>query len=426
MMRIEALVKDVPLPRIVKVRQKFPATPPLDVEKAVERELSRPEIAARVKKGQRIAVGVGSRGVASIDRMVRGVVRKLKDLGAEPFIVPAMGSHGGATDAGQANVLAHLGITEATVGAPVRSSMETVTLSRSPSGVTVYFDKTAYEADAIVPINRVKLHTAFRGPVESGLLKMLAIGFGKHKGADSIHALGFDRFGTLIPEIGRHILDRTRVIFGVASVENSREQPAIIKAVPAERFEEEEQTLLEESKRLMARILFPKLDVLVVGELGKNISGDGMDPNVTGRYLSYLGTAEPYVQKIAVLDLTDETYGNALGIGMADVTTRRAADKIDFYPMYVNALTSRILTGARVPLTVETDRDAVALALASCFGVEPGKQRAMFIQNTLKLEQVYISEALLEQARSMDSVEVLSEPFALPFASDGTLNLDFE
>jgi hypothetical protein len=291
--------------------------------------------------------------------------------------------------------------------------------------VTVYVDKNAHTADAIVVINRVKLHTGFRGEVESGLMKMLAIGLGKHRGADSIHALGFDRFGALIPEMGRYILQHSNVIFGVASIENSKEVPAKIVAVEAERFEEVEPTLLAEAKQLMARILFPRLDVLVVQEIGKNISGDGMDPNVTGRYLSYLGTAEPHVQKIVVLDLTSQTYGNALGIGMADVTTQRVADKIDYYPGYVNALTSRMLNGVRMPMTVDTDREAIGVALTCCFGIEPGMQRAMFIKNTLALEDVYISEALLDQARTMKSVEVLGKPFGMPFDARGALSLPF-
>ena len=425
-MDVGNLLGHVVFPKLVKARQKFPVSGSIDIEEEVAWELSRPDIASKLSRGQSVAVAVGSRGIAEIDRIARAVVRQLKEMGTEPFVIPAMGSHGGATDEGQASVLAHLGITEETVGAPVRSSMEVVNLGTSPSGVPVCVDKLAHTADATVVINRVKLHTGFRGPVESGLMKMLAIGLGKQIGADVTHALGFHKFGALIPEMGGCILEKSNVVFGVAVLENAKEQPAKIVAVEASRFEEVEPGLLEEAKTMMARILFPKLDVLIVQEIGKNISGDGMDPNVTGRFLSYLGTAEPHVQKIVVLDLTPETYGNALGIGMADATTRRVVDKIDYYPMYVNAMTSRMLSGARVPLTLDTDKDAIATALSACFDVEQGEQKVMVIQNTLKLEEVYISESMLEEARAMDTVEVLGGPSGMSFDGSGTLQLEFE
>jgi len=415
------LLNDVVFPRLVKARQNFPGPEPVDVEREILRELSRPQITSRVDQGKRIAVAVGSRGIADIDRIVRGVVKQLKELGGEPFIVPAMGSHGGATAEGQADVLAHLGITEETVGAPVMSSMEVVQLGASASGVPVYVDKLAHGADATVVINRVKPHTAFRGPIESGLMKMLGIGLGKEKGASAIHALGFERFDTLIPELSRHIIERGNVIFGVAVVENAREQPVKLVAVEPERIEEVDRDLLIEARTLMARILFPQLHVLVVREIGKNISGDGMDPNVTGRYLSHLQGGEPEIQKIVVLDLTEETYGNALGIGMADVTTRRLVDKIDYYPMYVNAVTSRLLSGSKIPVTMETDKEAVAAALKSCWGVEPGNQKMMVIQNTLSLHEVYVSEPMLDDARTLRDVEILSGPFEMTFNASGTV-----
>ena len=419
------LLEDVAFPKIVKARQNFPSPEPIGIEREIARELSRPQIASRVQRGSRIAVAVGSRGIAEIDRIARGVVKQLKELGGEPFIVPAMGSHGGATAEGQADVLAHLGITERTVGAPVMSSIEVVEIGTSPSGVTVYVDKLAHSADATVVINRVKPHTAFRGPIESGLLKMLAIGLGNDTGASAVHALGFERFDSLIPEMGRHILQNSNVIFGVAVVENAREKPVRLVAVEPERMEEVEKELLVEGRALMARILFPRLDVLVVCEIGKNISGDGMDPNVTGRYLSHLQGGEPDIQKVVVLDLTEETYGNALGIGMADVTTRRLVDKIDYYPMYVNSITSRVVKGAKIPVTVDTDKEAVAVALKSCWGVEPGDEKMMVIQNTLKLEEVYISEPMLDDARTLRDVEILGEPFDMAFDAAGTLQLPF-
>ncbi|MDP3064649.1 MAG: hypothetical protein Q8O40_15810, partial [Chloroflexota bacterium] len=290
-----------------------------------------------------------------------------------------------------------------------------------PSGVPVHMDKTAYSADATIVVNRVKPHTLFRGPIESGLMKMMGIGLGKERGANAIHALGPERFDTLIPEMGRHILKHGNIVLGVASVENAREQPVRLVAIEAERIEAEEKKLLAEAKSLMPRILFSPLHVLVVQQVGKNISGDGMDPNVTGRFMSHLRASEPDIQKLVALDLTDQTYGNGLGIGMADVTTRRAVEKLDYYPMYVNSITARLLGGARVPVTLDTDRDAIATAMVSCYGVEGGVYNMLFIQNTLKLEEVYISEGLLPKARSMSNVEVRGEPFEIQFNAAGEL-----
>lgn len=420
---VTRLLSDAVFPRLVKARQDFPSPEPVDIEREIVQELSRPEIASTVGKGKRIAIAVGSRGVAEIDRIAKAVVKQVKELGGVPFIIPAMGSHGGATAEGQADVLAHLGITEETAGAPVVSSMEVVQLGTSPSGVPVYVDRQAHGADATIVINRVKPHTAFHGPIESGLMKMLAIGLGKHEGAIAVHALGFQRFDSLIPEIGRCILEKGNVIFGIAVMENAREHVVRIAAIEPERIEEVERKLLEEARSLMAKILFPCLDVLVVRELGKNISGDGMDPNVTGRYLSHLQATEPDIQKIVVLDLTEETYGNALGIGMADVTTRNAVDKIDYHAMYVNAVTSRLLAGVKIPMTMETEREAIAAALVSCWGTGPGNHKMMLIENTLKLEEVYISEPLLQDARKLPDVEILSEPFAMAFDERGALQL---
>ena len=425
-MQMGQFLDHVTFPRIVRARQKFPVREPVEVEVEIERELSRPEIASTVKAGQRVAVAVGSRGVAAIDRVTRAVVKRLKEMEAEPFVVPAMGSHGGATAEGQVKVLAHLGITEETVGAPIRSSMEVVKLGTSSSGVPVYFDKLADTADATVVINRVKLHTGFRGPIESGLLKMLVIGLGKERGANMVHDLGFERFGDLIPEMGRYIIQHSNVIFGVATVENAQEQVAKVVAVEAQRIEEVERELLREATELMAKILFPQLDVLVVQEIGKNISGSGMDPNVTGRFVGYLGMSGSRAQRVVVLDLTGQTYGNALGIGMADITTQRVVDKIDYYPMYVNVMTSRSLAGAKMPMMLSTDKGAIAAAIASCFGVEPGHHKVMFIRNTLKLEDVYISRALLEEAQAREDVEVLGEPFEMPFDRFDALQLQFE
>lgn len=420
---MERLLADVEFPRVARARQKFPVRAAVDVEEDLARELSQPEIVSRLGDARSVAVAIGSRGVADIDRIARAVVKHLQGLGREPFIVPAMGSHGGATAEGQVDVLAHLGITEATVGAPVRSSMEVVQLGTSASGIPVYMDKLAHAADATVVVNRTKPHTGFRGPIESGLMKILSIGLGKHKGAAAIHAEGMGTFESLIPEIGNYVLDHANIAYGVAVVESAREEPIRLVAIEADRIEQVEKDLLAEARGLMARILLPRLDVLVVQEMGKNISGDGMDPNVTGRYTGDLPSTGPDIQKIVVLDLTEETYGNAIGVGQADVATRRLVDGIDHFAMYVNAMTARVLSPVKVPLTVDTDRDAIAVALASCWGVEPGRQRMMIIQSTLKLEDVYISESAMEDVQDMADVEALGEPFELSFDRHGSIQL---
>ncbi len=426
MTRMGNLLDDIVFPKLVKARQRFPSPPPVDIPAQVRLELTKPEIASRVKRGARIAVGVGSRGVAHIDIIAREVIRNLKALGGQPFIVPAMGSHGGATAEGQINVLRHLGVTEESAGAPIVSSMDVVPLGRSPSGVDVFVDKNAYNADAIVVINRIKPHTLFRGPVESGMLKMLGIGLGKQKGANSIHRMSYERFDVLIPEVGEYIIQKTgKVIFGVASVENAREEPVRIAAVPTERIKQTEVELLKEARALMGRLLLTDLHVLVVKEIGKNISGDGMDPNVTGRYASHVRVTEPKLQRIAVLGLTDETYGNAIGIGMADVTTKRLADATDHYPMYMNCATACVPAMSRMAMVMDTDRDAIAMALYTSMDVEPGCQRMMFIKNTLKLDEVYVSETAAEAARSTPNMEVVGKPFPMRFDASGALALDF-
>lgn len=415
---------NIPLPRMVKVRQRFRADRVEDVEGTLRRELAKKEIEARIKPGQKIVIAVGSRGIAKIHDIVRVIVRRLQELGARPFIVPAMGSHGGATAGGQMQVLASYNITEDAMGVPIRSSMETVQIGTSQLGVPVYIDKIAYESDGIVVINRVKVHTCFRGPVESGLMKMLAIGLGKHRGATCIHRLGFHRFHELIPDISRTIIAKAPIAFGVAIVENAYGEPMVIRAVTPDRFEATDSELLEVSKHAMARILFEQIHVLIIDEIGKNISGDGMDPNITGRFMPRFMMKmdhKPVVDKIVVLGLTEETHGNACGIGHADVTTRRLVDRIDYESTYANAITSTELGLAKIPLTVENDRQAVAVALLSVNGVEPEKAKVVRVKNTLALTEIYISEALLEEARGQDNIEVIGDLKPMEFDENDNL-----
>ena len=304
---LEEMLDPIPLPRTLRIRQRFDDDYIADVEAETLERLRASGQLARIRPGQKVAITVGSRGVDRIDQITRATVRAIKEAGGEPFIVPAMGSHGGATAQGQVEVLAHLGVTEASVGAPIRSSMEVVELGRLENGLPVYADRiAAQEADAIVVVNRVKPHTAFRGRVESGLLKMLAIGLGKQKGAEATHQLGFGHMAENILKMSRVMIAKLPILFGVATVENAYDRSCLIEVVPAGLMEEREPALLEEAKRRMPRIPFDRFDVLVVDYIGKNISGDGMDPNITGRFPTPFAKGGPEVTKVVVLDLTEE------------------------------------------------------------------------------------------------------------------------
>ena len=312
------LVEQTPIPKMVRIRQAFDGTKLEDPIGDLTQQLRTVEAAASIQSGQKVAVAVGSRGINRIDELTKAVIDELKRLGAEPFIVPCMGSHGGATAEGQTEVLAHLGIDEKRMGCPVRSSMEVVELDRLPNGLPIYCDKiAAEEADAIVVINRIKPHTAFRGPIESGLFKMISIGLGKQKGAEACHQLGFKYMAENVPAMARIMLKKLPIRYGVAVVENAYDQLCRIEVLGPDNMEAREVELLEEAKRRLPQFLFPSFDVLVIDYIGKNISGDGMDPNITGRYPTPYAHGGPEVNKMVVLDLTPESKGNANGVGTA-------------------------------------------------------------------------------------------------------------
>src|SRR5699024_6333185 len=310
---LEELVQDIPVPKMAKVKQTFDDSRLEDVEGTLQKELEK--VRDRIKPGAKIAIAVGSRGIDALPEMTRETVQFLKDLGAEPFIVPSMGSHGGATGPGQTEVLRHLGVTEESVGAEIRSSMEVVKLGELENGLPIYMDKLASEADGIVVINRVKPHTAFRGKVESGIMKMISIGLGKQKGAEACHQLGFKHMAEHVPAMAKIAIEKKPILFGVATVENAFDKVAKLEVLKAEEIEEKEPALQTLSKELLPGILFDEIDVLVIDQIGKNISGDGMDPNITGRYPTPYAHGGPDVTKMVVLDLTKETEGNANGVG---------------------------------------------------------------------------------------------------------------
>lgn len=413
---LEELLRDIPLPRMVKVRQHFHAPEIDDVASAVRRAIAEAGVLPRISPGDRVAIAVGSRGVADIPTIAREVVRAIAAVGGQPFLVPAMGSHGGATAEGQREVLESLGVTEAFVGAPIVSSMDVVEVGRLPNGLPVYTDKHAYQADKIVVINRIKPHTAFRGPVESGLLKMITIGLGKQKGAEAAHAYSFKYMAEHVLEMAKMVIARAPIVFGVGTIENAYDRPAKIVAIPAEKLVDEEPKLLVEAKALMPKIAFTPLDVLVVDEIGKDISGDGMDPNITGRYGTPYASGGVEAARTVVLRLTEKTHGNANGIGLADITTRDVFESIDWEKGYANALTSTVVGTVKLPMFLDTGELAVKAAIKTCNAFDLTRVRLVRIKNTLHLKDIWISESLLHEARQRDDIEIVTEPLPMDFS----------
>jgi hypothetical protein len=407
---IETLVKDIPIPRMVKVRQYFYAPEIPDVAAAVHDAIKEAGVLSRISPGDRVAIAVGSRGMAGITILTREVVNAVISAGGQPFIVPAMGSHGGATAEGQRDVLEKLGVTEEFIGAPIVSNMDVVELGRLPKGLPVYIDKNAYEADKIIFIARVKPHTAFRGPHESGLAKMITIGLGKQKGAEAAHSYSFKYMAEHVPEMAKITLANAPIIFGLGTIENAYDRPAKIVAVPAEKIFEVEPNLLLEAKSLMPRLFFNPIDVLVVDQLGKDISGSGMDPHITGRYPTPYATGDQKTTKIVVLDLTEQTHHNANGIGLADITTRRVFEQIEWHKGFANALTSLVTDVVKFPMFFDTSELAVKAAIKTSAVFDQSKVRLVRIKNTLHVKEIYISESLLDEAKQNDNIEILGEP----------------
>ena len=413
----------VEFPRVVKVRQRFPRPRVDDVEAGLREQVGRDEIASSIRPGMEVALTAGSRGVAGINVILRSLVTILKEMDAKPFIVPAMGSHGGATAEGQVEILESLGVTEEFCGAPIRSSMDVVELGETARGVPVYMDRISYESDGVVVVNRVKAHTDFRGPFESGLLKMASIGLGKHKQALALHGYGVTGIRDFMVEVGREVVDSGKVLFGVASVENAYDEPAYLEAIPPKDIPRREEELLAEYKKLMPEIPVANIDVLFVDALGKNFSGTGMDTNVIGRF-RIPGEEEPErpeVKYVVVGDVSEESHGNALGIGLADLTTRRLFEKLDLGAMNANVLTSTFLERAKIPMVMENDGEALQAAVRCNWGVPPRDTRFVRIPNTLHLEYLYVSENLVDEALQNADAEVVSEPEELRFDANGNL-----
>lgn len=411
-------------PMMYKVRQKFD-----------DRMLNQPQIQQvlidqiqnelplnTITPNMKIAVAVGSRGIRHISFIVRTVIDLLKEKGAVPFIVPAMASHGGGEAEGQRKVLENYGITEDSMGVPIDSSMETVELG-SVTGVPIHFSKTALESDLIIPVCRIKPHTDFKGPIESGVFKMLCIGLGKHKGASTIHSSGFAKFPQLIPAAGQFILERTPVGFAVCVVENGYDEVENIYVLSRNEIPIEEPLLLEKAKKLMPKINIDPIDLLIVDQLGKDISGEGMDPNVTGRSpvpgVPFEGTST--IHRIAVLDLTEETHGNATGIGMADLITKKCFNKVDFQATYANVLTAGLFQSAKMPVTLENEQEVLAVGLKACTRIPTHKARVVRIKDTLHLSEFWVSEIIAKELYNHPNFTVTSEKRPFTFDVHGNL-----
>jgi hypothetical protein len=407
-----------------RICQVFEAPRVKNIEETLDKELASIGAGPLVKPGARIAITAGSRGIANIDRILIHLVKALKAMKARPFLFPSMGSHGGGTAEGQLEILKSYRITEETIGAEIISSMEVTEIGRSRFGFPIFVDKHAAQADGIIAVNRIKPHTEFEGPIESGLTKMMAIGMGKHKGCFEVHKQTVQYgYREVIPEIGRVILEKLPVLFGIGIVENVYDQTAMIRALLPSHLMEEEKKLLVQSKRLMARLPFDRLDVLIVDEMGKNVSGAGMDTNVIGRIM-FVGEREPEkpkITRIVVLDLTDASHGNAVGVGLADYTTTRLARKIDYRATSINSITAMSPEKGRTPIVLETDLEATEAALQTIGAVRPEKARVIHIKNTLEMGELDISEALMKEVPGRSDLRHVREVGALAFDERGNL-----
>jgi hypothetical protein len=417
-------LEGVELPPLLRARLAHPRAQPVpDVPGQVVREMAKSRRLRDLPRGAKVAVAIGSRGIAQIPMLARTVVGALQDMGLSPFIVPAMGSHGGGTAGGQMGVLKKLGVSEETTGAPVLATMDTVEYGSTLDGIPCRFDAHAASADAVVIVARVKSHTSFDRPIESGLTKMVAVGLGKQAGARNVHRLGPRGYIEVLPALARIAIEHSPLAFGIAVVENSEHQLVTIEGVEPEGFAAADERLLLQARSLLARLPFPEIDGLIVEWIGKEISGTGMDTTVTARadIRGVPNPPRPFIRKVAVLGLTGETGGNAIGLGAADFTTQEVANGCDLVAMYMNAITSTMAEKARIPIVLATDRDVLRAVVATCWALDLGSARLCQIRSTLDLDEVLITPALLAESDAIEGLEPLGEAEPLRFADDGRL-----
>ena len=418
---VHRLLASVSLPRMVRIRQVFDDTRIADVPGAVRTALSGCPAYLAVKPGMKLALTVGSRGIASLPEIVRTIVEAIKERGAEPFIVPAMGSHGGGTAEGQRGLLHELGVSEESAGCPIRSSMEVVQVGTLADGFPVYMDAFAHEADGVVIFNRIKPHNAFRARHESGLLKMLAIGLGKHMGAESSHSLGFGHMGRILEEVSRVIIDSGKVAFGVGSIENAYDKTKeIVTCGPKDFFTVDEEGLKRAAAN-MPRLCVDNLDLLIIDAIGKEFSGGGMDSNITGRFPTRYISGGPDISRIVVFDLTEKSHGNASGIGFADAVPKAMLEKVDLTQTYINNITSKVPASGRLPIHLDTEELVIRCGLKTSETSDYSHARVMRIQNTLHLGEAFISESLLPEITGHKGVQILGAPQPMRFDATGKL-----
>ena len=420
---VSELLKDVKIPRMFQVRQKFSAEKlePEEIVRIIRYQLGQEPFSSQIQPGMRIAVTAGSRQIANIVLITRTIVDVVKEKGAHPFVLAAMGSHGGATGEGQRQVLENFGITEESMGCPIKSDMKVVKTGVNEEGMDVLLDKNAVEADGIIISCRIKPHTCFRGPYESGIMKMMTIGLGKQAGAAVCHEAGFKYMAKYVPMFGRAILKQVKILFAVAVLENAYDETAKVVVLNHDEIEEKEPFYLEEAKAMLPRIHVPECDVLICDTIGKNFSGSGMDPNITGTFVTPFASGGLKSQRVAVLDLSKDSHHSGVGIGMAHATTRRFFEKMDFELTYPNLITSTVIENARIPLVMKNDREAVQVCIKTCTDIDRNNIRIVRISNSLKVEHICLSEAYYEEAKSNPNLEIESDPAPMAFDENGNL-----
>ena len=422
---VSALLAPIELPRMFRAKQTFPreTISPEKIPQVVEAQIAQPLFSDKIKPGMSIAITAGSRGIANVAIITKAVVDAVKRRGANPFIVPAMGSHGGATAQGQLDVLASYGITPEAMGCPIRSSMEVVELGVSDTGLPVYMDKNAYKSDGVILSCRLKPHNAFRGMVESGPCKMMAVGLGKQKGAERVHSEGMGKIGQNILSIAKVMLEKGPILFAIPCIENAYDETCRIEAIDAKDILTREPELLKFAFGNMPSLLVGEGDVLIVDETGKNYSGTGVDPNITGTFSTDYAHGGVKVQRTCFLDLSEESHGNSLGVGLANAITKRFFDKIDLEMMYPNCLTSTVLASARIPCIVYSDKEAIQLCIRTCNGIDQKKARVIRIPNSLHIGNIMLSEAYYADvlAGKYPGLEAVSAPEDLEFDEEGAL-----
>jgi hypothetical protein len=416
-------MEDVRIPKMMKVRQIFDKKRIEDIEGWIREELETklPEEQKLSFKGQRICITLGSRGIPDIDRIVKAVLEWLKVKGANPFIVPAMGSHGGGTAEGQKEFIAGYGITEESMGVPILSSMETVKLGELEDGTPVYCDKYAAESDGIIVFNKIKPHTDFRGEHESGLAKMCAIGLAKHVGASYFHMMGFPTFAERIPKVARMFIEKAPIAFGLGVVQNAYDEISVIEVVPNDQIMERDAELLKAAKDKIANFKMKEIDVLIIDEIGKNISGNGHDPNITGRSNSKGFEDVLDCKKMFVRGITEVSHHNACGLSAADITTRRVMNDIDLDVTWTNVVTATMLNGAKLPMYVNSDKEAIRVCIRTCNNIDFSNARIVRIKNTAEMEDILMSEAYLKELEGREDIEIIGEPFDMEFDDEGNL-----